>query len=171
MKKLLSVFASLILVLSLTGCNAAAAAATVSRVINGVVSVAEADLPALEAAGSFSKAEGDAVDHYLKFGLALNSQFGVCAGASGNTKAKLVACLNAFSTGLADPNELSALRILSPNAQKQVQLYIVAFQVAINTALASFGAQAPAAPQVASAPVKSADLQEFKGRVMFALGR
>jgi hypothetical protein len=77
-------------------------------------------------------------------------------------KGKFLSCLTAFVGGLADPNELSALRIMNVNAQKRIQLYVVAFTTGLNVAITSLGGkQVPPVATGLAAPTVS-ELREFE---------
>lgn len=170
--KSISVVAILLVSFSLAGCSGFQKAQAVYNVINGIVAVAEADLPSLQATGVFSATEGSVADGYLQIVRSLNGQYGSCITNAQNTKlatnGKFLACLNIFSAGLADPKELAALRVMNPKAQKQTQLWITAFQLGVNSVVAAMGGQQSPAPVVAASPT-TAELHAFEARVMRGL--
>lgn len=160
-------------VFSMAGCTGYQKAQSAYNVIENIVTVATADLPSLQATGLFSPQEAAVVGSYLQLTGNLNNQYEACITNAQNamlkTAGKFVACLNVFSTGLADPKELAALRVLSPKAQKQVQLYVTAFQVGINAAVAALGGLQAQAPVVTAAPTV-AELHQFASHVGYKGG-
>lgn len=168
MKRLSVIAVTVLCVVGLAGCSAYQKAQTAYNIIESIVSVAEADLPSLQATGLFSASEGAVVGEYLQLVGNLNDQYRSCITNAQNTmlknSGKFVACLNVFSVGLADPKELAALRVLSPKAQKQVQLYVTAVQIGVNAAVAALGGQQAQAPVVTAAPT-TAELHSFAEHV------
>lgn len=173
MKKYLAVFLAPLLVFGMAGCSSYQKAQSAYTVIESIVGVATADLPSLQATGLFSAQEAAVAGGYLQLVGNLNTQYEACITNAQNamlkTAGKFVACLNVFSTGLADPKEMAALRILSPKAQKQVQLYVTAFQVGLNAAVAALGGQQAQAPVVTTAPT-TAELHQFAAHVGYRGG-
>ena len=145
--------------LCFSGCNALATAQKAHDIIGAVLTVATNDIQPLESAGVLTQDEATIASSYVALGVNLNAQYGTCIAASGNNKAKLVACVNAFGAGLQNPSELAQLRVLSPKAQAQVQLWASAAIIALNSVVAALQPQsAPlAAPQIAgSLPTRRA---------------
>lgn len=168
MKKLSLVLIAALVAFSMTSCNAYSKAESAYKVVSVVISLAQADLPALQATGLFSPAEGTAVSGYLASVSILNDQYGTCVANAQNTKlansGKFLACANIFSAGLLDPKQLAGLRILNPKAQHQVQLWVSAVQIGLNTAVVALGGAAEPAPAVGPAPT-TAELHSFEQRV------
>lgn len=153
----------------LGACNAYQTAQRAQSVVAAVIAVAQADLPSLQATGVFSSSEGQAVTNYLTLATNLNGQYATCLSNANNTtlnkKTKFLACLSTFAAGLDDPKELAALRIMSPKAQQQVQLWVTAASVGVNSVIAALGGQAAPAPQVAEIPTSAKDLTVVAERI------
>lgn len=164
--------------LGFAGCNAYQTAQKAHDIVAAVVSVAQADLPSLQAAGVFSASDATAVGNYLSLTTTLDSQYQTCINTANsatlNTKSKFVACLDTFATGLANPQELAQLRLMSPKAQQEVQLWITAASVGVSSVVAALGGQPVAAPQVSmsnTADIKLAAAQRtFNRRVEAVAG-
>lgn len=156
-------------VLTMAACNAYETAARAHDVVAAVIAVAQADLPSLQATGVFSAAEDQAVTSYLTLATNLNGQYATCLANANNMtinkKSKFLGCLNTFAAGLADPKELAVLRVMSPNAQQQVQLWVTAASVGVSSVITALGGQAEAPPQVAQMPTLKSDLEAFRGRL------
>lgn len=171
-KSTLSV-AMLIFCVALTGCNAYATAQRAHDIVGAVVAIAQADLPSLESTGVFSASEAQAVSGYLTLATNLNGQYETCVNNAQNTmlktSGKFLACLSTFAGGLNDQKELAALRVMSPKAQEQMQLWITAASVGVSSVIAALGGQAPAAPQVAQVGSSNAEIRALAARVGYPL--
>jgi hypothetical protein len=155
-------------------CNAYQTAERAHDVVAAVIAVAQADLPSLQATGVFSASEGQAVTNYLTLATNLNGQYGTCLTNANNTtinkKSKFLGCLTTFAAGLSDPKELALLRVMSPKAQQQVQLWVTAASVGISSVIAALGGQAAPAPQVAEVQPDKQSLESFAERIGYSLG-
>lgn len=151
------------------GCNAYQTAQKAHDIVAAVVSVAQADLPSLTATGVFSASESTAVTGYLNLATNLNGQYQTCIANAQNTtfnkKAKFLACLQVFAQGLSDPKELAQLRVMSPKAQQQVQLWITAASIGVSSVIAALGGQAEAVPQIAIERPSRGAQSAFNARV------
>lgn len=162
------------LAIGLTGCNAYQTAQRAHDIVGAVVAVAQADLPSLKATGVFNTSEGQAVSGYLTVATNLNGQYETCiTNAQNTTSAKLIggsskflACLSTFAGGLSDPKELAALRVMSPKAQQQAQLWVTAASIGISSVIAALGGQAAPEPQVIAVPIQGPQLEAFARRVL-----
>lgn len=141
-----------------TSCNGYDAAVRVSNVIAAILQVASAETAAIPAA------DQAAYTNFVTLGQTLEGQLQKCIAAadSGMKKSgKYLACFNGFATGLNSPAEMAQLRILAPDTQKKVQLYLTAITVAVNTAVAAFGGTQSAPPSITQSPSK-ADLEQLR---------
>lgn len=168
MKKLSIVGVAVLVAFSMAACSAYQKAETAYKVIAIIVSLAQADLPAFQATGVISVAESQAVSSYLGAVANLNGQYSTCIDNAENatlsTKAKFLACANIFTSGLLNAKELEGLRILNPKAQHQVQLWVSAVQLGLNSTVIALGGAVEPAPVVGSAPT-TAELHSFEKRV------
>lgn len=146
----------LIAVLVLPGCNPSTVAQDASNVIGAVLTIAQAETPAIPA-------QDQAVyNSFLTLGQTLQVQLSTCIASSGAAKSKFLACFNAFASGLTSPAELAQLRIMSAGSQSKVQLYATAIIVGINVAIKSFGGTAASTPAISGSGAPSvADLREL----------
>jgi len=162
---------------SFAGCNAYSTAQKAHDIVAAVVAVAQADLPSLTQTGVFSASESATVTNYLNLAINLNAQYQICINAAETAtfskKGKFLACLQTFAQGLSDPKELAQLRVMSPKAQQEAQLWIAAANTAISSVVAALGGQAAPAPQVSKA-VTSGEWrvasEQFNRRVAAATG-
>lgn len=149
----------------LGACNAYQTAARAHDVVAAVIAVAQADLPSLQATGVFSPVEGGTVTNYLNVATNLNGQYATCLANANNTMlnktSKFLGCLSTFAAGLANPQELALLHVMSPKAQQQVQLWVTAASVGVSSVIAALGGQAAPAPQVAELQTTKAELDAF----------
>lgn len=174
MKKYLMSILAVVSVFSMAGCSGYQKAQAVYNVIESIVNVAQADLPALQAAGVFSPGEAPIIGGYVQLVGTLNGQYGACITNAQNstlaTSGKFVGCLNVFSAGLADPKELASLRLLNPRAQSKVQLWAAALQIGLNVGLSNFGAPQPQTPVIATVAPTVAELHQFASNVGYKGG-
>jgi hypothetical protein len=152
-----------VLALALTGCNAQQKAQDVYNVIEAVVAVAQAEAVNVPAADQV------AYNGFVTLAGTLADQLKVCITSSGTKSAKLLACFNAYAVGLSSPTELSQLRVLSPAAQKKVQLYVTSLVVGVNVALRFYGGSQVAAPAVVPTPTK-ADVDQLRNEIASRTG-
>lgn len=161
-------------ILLLSGCSGFQKAQAAYNVVAGIVGVAQADMPALQAAGVVSPAEAAAISGYLQLAFNLNEQYQSCIVNAQNTTlktaGKFVDCLAVFSAGLSDPAELAGLRVMNPKAQMKAQLYVVAIQTGINAAVAALGGQQTQAPVISPMPVHVVELRELARRIGYEGG-
>lgn len=152
----------------LAGCDIYKDASNTVAVIGKIVTIAQTDLPALQATGIFSAAEGANIANYLAAAKTLNTQTGSCvetAHVAGNKKSAFLACFNTFTAGLLAPQELALLRVVNPKAQQTVQVWVTAVVLAVNTALQLSGGAPAAPPQVAAMPASRPELLALERRV------
>jgi hypothetical protein len=158
----------------IAGCNAYQTAQKAHDIVAAVVAVAQADLPSLTQTGVFSASEDAAVAGYLNLTVTLNGQYQTCISSANsatlNKKSKFLTCLNTFAQGLSDPKELAALRVMSPKAQQQVQLWITAASVGVSSVIAALGGSPVASPQVSELRTASGAQLAFNRRVSLAAG-
>src|SRR5579864_9799799 len=130
---------TLAIAVALSGCSSYSKAVTAYNVIAAIVGVAQADLPALQAAGVISPAEAPVVGGYVALVGSLNAQYKSCIDNAQSTKlknaSKFLLCASAFDVGLSDPKELAQLRVLNPKAASRVQLWATAVQIGLNSAI------------------------------------
>jgi hypothetical protein len=158
----------------LTGCNAYATATRTQAIVAGILSIANADIPVLEQAGTITPADAPIVNAYLALGVSLNTQLGSCiagANSAGGKSAAFLSCFTTFSNGLLSPSELAGLRVLSPKAQTQTVLWVTAIALGVNVAFQAFGGATVATPvQIGSAPPPTtADIRVLRWRVEQAM--
>lgn len=160
--------------LGFAGCNAYQTAQKAHDIVAAVVAVAQADLPSLQAANVFSASEATAVGNYLSLTTTLDGQYQTCINTANtatlNTKSKFLACLDTFATGLSSPAELAQLRLMSPKAQSEVQLWITAASVGVSSVIAALGGQPVAAPSVSEYRPAAGAQVAFNRRVAAVVG-
>ena len=157
----------------LAGCNIYNDATNTVAVVGNIITIAQTDLPALQATGIFSATEGTNIANYLTAASTLNTQTGSCvqtAHAAGNKKSAFLACFNTFTQGLLAPQELALLRVINPKAQQTVQVWVTAVVLAVNTALQLSGGTPAAPPQVAALPASRPELLAFEKRLGLSYG-
>lgn len=162
------VLLSTVLVLFCSGCNAYATADKAYHVVDAAIGVALAELPSLQNTGLFTPTEGTTINSYLVGLHGLNDAYGSCvdqAHTAGNKKAAFLTCAGTFAQSLSNPQQLSALRVVNPNAQKKVQTWIVAISTAINVVSVALGGQPAQAPVVSEIQPTTQDLQTFERQV------
>lgn len=159
------------------GCNAYQTAQKAHDIVAAVIAVAQADLPSLTQTGVFSASEQAAVTNYLNLAVNLNGQYQTCINtaetAAFSKKGKFLACLQTFAQGLSDPKELAQLRVMSPKAEQEAQLWITAASTAISSVVAALGGQTAPAPQVSKAVTSDewrVASRQFNRRVASASG-
>lgn len=164
--KIATAFLAMFITFAASGCSAYQKAEAAYHVVESILNLAKAEIPTLQAAGIYSPQDSALAMKYISFVGTLNDQYGTCVTNANNAmlskKGKFLSCLTAFVGGLADPNELSALRIMNVNAQKRIQLYVVAFTTGLNVAITSLGGkQVPPVATGLAAPTVS-ELREFE---------
>lgn len=170
--------AFVVVCMGITGCNAYQTAQKAHDIVAAVVAVAQADLPSLQSAGVFSASEATAVGNYLSLTTTLDGQYQTCINTANdatlNKKGKFLNCLDIFAAGLSNSSELAQLRLMSPKAQQEVQLWITAASVGVSSVIAALGGQTMANPQVAKGIVRSeewrAASERFNRRVATVAG-
>jgi hypothetical protein len=159
---------ALCLSISLSGCSVYNDASNSVQVIGNIISLAQTDLPSLVASGVIGAGEEVTVQQWLAGLSTLDTQTANCvqsAHVAGNAKAGFLACFNIFANGIVSPEELALLRILSPKAQQQVQLWATALSLAVNAIIQIAGGTAVAAPVVAQVPASPRDLALLRERL------
>lgn len=154
----------LVPVLLISGCSSYQKAQTAYNVVEGILNVAKAELPALPLAPG----EVVVVSGYIGLAGELNDQYLACINNAQNTmiptKGKFLDCLGIFAAGLNDPKELAQLRVLSPTAQHRAQIVATALTVGVNATIVALGGQGSNPPVIGNPPT-AAELQEFKEKV------
>lgn len=154
--------------IGVTGCDKTASVQAALTVAGQVVTLAQADLPALVAAGTLTAADATAAGNWLSGASTFISQGNACVGSSGGTLAKIQACVNTIGTGLLSPAEMADLRIISPKAEQKVALYVTAVILAVNGAATIVNAVQTTAPAVGNTPIvapSAQELDQFKARL------
>lgn len=162
-----AVAALVICSLAMSGCNPYTNAVNTVNIAGQIVQLAQADMPALEAAGVFTAPEAASVNSYLAGVLTLDTQTKTCIttiGANG-PKQSIVACFTTFAAGLVTPQELALFRVMNPKAQAKVQLWITALTLAINAGIALYNGIAAPTQVIAEQPTPKADLAELRERL------
>lgn len=154
-----SLFLALSFPIFLAGCNSTQTAQKFSTVFAGILSVAQADEPALPAV------DAAIVNHWVTLGQTLDAQLNTCITTTGGKKAKIAGCITGFGSGLTNQAELAQLRILTPGTQTKIQVIATAVVLAVNAALAQFGGAPQATPVVSPAPATSAQLHQLSARL------
>jgi hypothetical protein len=159
---------AMILSFGMQGCSAYGDAQNSVQVIGGIVSLAQADMPELIAAGAFTAAEGATVQQWLTGLATLDTQAATCVQAAhvaGDKKVAFLACFTIFANGLVTPAELALFRVMNPKAQQKIQLWVTAATLAFNAIIAILGGTALAAPTVAANPASHQELADFGARL------
>ena len=167
-RSIVAVAVLMAMTLSSSGCNALTTAQNFENVINGILQIAKAEIPAL------ATADAAVLQQWVNLGTTLNGQLQTCiagAGAAGGKKSAFLACFNALAAGVASPAELAQLRVLSSDAQKKAQLWVTAIILGVNAALAAFGGQQQTLPQVAAEQPSHQDLDALAHRLGVASAR
>ena len=169
MKKL-GIIGVAVLALGLGGCKQQPDVVAALGIVQQVISLAQADLPALQVAGTLSQADVTAATNWLSAASTIVGQGQTCVaglGAGGSTAA-LANCVNTIGTGLLSPTEMAQLRIISPKAQRSVTIYVTAIVLGVNAAAQIVKATQTATPTVGAAPGVTPTAQEmddFKARL------
>jgi hypothetical protein len=156
-----------LLAFALCGCSAFNDTLNGLNVVGQIVAVAQADLPALQAAGTFSAADETAAQNWLSGVASIQAQAVSCVNTIGSKGAKsaFAGCVTAIGTGLLSPTEMAQLRILSPKAQKQVTIWVTAVVLATNAVAAIVNAAPTVTPAIVLPPASTQELNEFKSRL------
>lgn len=144
-------------VLGLGGCDKTTAVLAAIGVYQQVVTIAQADLPTLQASGILTAGDVTAATNWLTVANTLGTQASACVSGAGGTTSKIVACVNAIGTGLLSPAEQADLRIISPGAQQKVTLYVTAVVLAANGIATIVSAVQTSTPTVGSSSATSTD--------------
>ena len=155
MKKLVLILPVLCL---LIGCNALQRAQDFSKAIAGVLSIAQAEIPALPSS------DGMILNQWVNLGNTLEGQLNTCINAASGS-GSFAMCFNTFAAGLLSPTELAQLKILSAGSQSKVQLYATAIILGVNAALDFFGSTAQPAPVIAAVQPTQQELAVLRGAV------
>jgi hypothetical protein len=157
MRKLLPFALCIAILPFVAGCSAQQKAQDVSNILNGILQIVKADIPALPPQDQAVVANWD------NLGLSLDGQLNSCIAASGTKSAKLATCFTVFASGLASPAELTQLKV-SAGTQSKIILWATAAIIAVNTAEDYFGAQEVAVPPASG--LTQNDLDQFRQEVM-----
>jgi hypothetical protein len=131
-----------------TGCNATdyQKAKNATAIINAIFVLAKTDLPALETTGIIPLPVQPIVAAFLDLGIGAIASTNTCldAGqATPNNASVFLACYMAFSAQIKNSPELAALKILSPTAMAQVEIWIAALDTAVTSIVLALGGTAP----------------------------
>ena len=148
-----------LLAFGVAGCKQQPKVVAALNVVGQLFTITHDDLPALQVAGILTAPDVTAADNWISAGQTLLGQAQTCVGnlGQGGSGSQLATCVSAFATGLVSPQEQAQLRIISPQAQKKVTLYVTAVVLAVNFAAQIVNAIQVQTPPVGSAP--SADIQ------------
>src|ERR1700690_1651523 len=160
--KILMIVPLLAFCLNLSGCSAYNDTLAGLNTLGQIITVAEADIPTLEAAGTFSAADAAAAQSWLQGLGAIQSQSVACVNTVGSkgAKASFAVCVTEFGIGLLSPTEMADLRLLSPSAQKQATIWVTALVLAANAVSVIVNATPVVAPVVGTSP-SAQDLRDF----------
>jgi hypothetical protein len=130
------------------GCNATdyQKAKNATAIINAIFVLAKTDLPALETTGIIPLPVQPIVSAFLDLGIASVASTNTCLDASQatpNNASVFLACYMAFSAQIKNSPELAALKILSPTAMAQVEIWITALDTAVTSIVLALGGTAP----------------------------
>jgi hypothetical protein len=159
------IFAVIVLAgFGLCGCNEQQKVLTGLSIAGQVLTIAQDDLPALQAAGTLTPADTIAVNDWINGGQTLLSQATTCVTGLGTTAkgTAIAVCVNTFGQGLLAPAEMQDLRIVSAQAQKKVTLYVTAFILAANAAGIIVNAIQIQTPVVGSTPTPGPSTEELR---------
>ena len=96
----------------------------------------------LRVSGLISVQEETRVLGYLKFANDANGAFGTCvanAHTAGSKAGAYTACATVFQSTLANPEELSLIRVNNPQAQQEVQVLANAVTTGVTALLTALG--------------------------------
>jgi hypothetical protein len=153
--------------IGLGGCNEYKTATATVTTIGQIVTIAQSDLPAICATGAITAAECTQIGQGLTGITALDTQAGTCLTAAGTSakNAAILACYNAFATGLTSPAELAFFHVKDPKTQAQIEVWVTAVTLAVNTVLDLVGGSSLAMPVLADQPASRRDLHALARRV------
>lgn len=167
MKRALSCTLVLLLSFSITGCNGLSAATKAQNVITAVITVAKAEAPVVPAQ------DQAAYSNFVNLAISLDGQLAKCitsvSGIMGKS-GKFASCFTTFASGLTTPAELAQLRVLNPQTQQKVQLYLTSIVAGVNVALAFFSNSAVPPPVVTPTPTSAKDVQDFMRPILAQQG-
>jgi hypothetical protein len=153
----------LLLVSSLfCGCNKTQDVLNALGITQQVITIAQDDLPGLQAAGILTQSDVTAAGNWLAGAGTLVTQAEGCVNTAGGTTAKLAACVNAIGQGLLSPAEQADLRIISPGAQKKVTLYVTAVILGVNAVAVIVNGLATPTPTVGTATTELPSKQDIR---------
>jgi hypothetical protein len=144
--------------LGLGGCKDQPAVAAALGVVQNVITLAQADLPALQVGGVLTAGDVTAATNWLSAASTIVGQGQTCVagiGTSGSTSA-LANCVTTIGTGLLSPTEMAQLRIISPKAQHQITVYVTAVVLGVNLAAQIVKATQTTTPVVGGGTTPSA---------------
>jgi hypothetical protein len=137
-----------------------------NAVIGAVFALIQQDLPALESSGVVSPQAAKVIDTFVDLGVQSNGDLTVCltkGNQAPDKKSAFLACYLAFSNGLQSSSELAALKVLAPNVEKFVQVWLAALDTAVVSAIIAFGGVVPTArATTAKANIAKAPSPEYK---------
>jgi hypothetical protein len=96
----------------------------------------------LRASGRISVLEETSILGYLKFANDANGAFAACAQKAhqaGSKGGAYTSCAQVFQATLANPAELSLIRVVDPNAQATVQNVVAAVTTGLNAVISALG--------------------------------
>ncbi len=162
--KRIGLIAVAVLALGLGGCKQQPAVVSALNIVQQVISLAQADLPALQIAGTLSAGDETAVQGWLSAASTIVGQGQTCVNGlgTGGTTAALANCVNTIGTGLLSPAEMAQLRIISPKAQHSVAIYVTAVVLGVNAVATIVSATQTATPPVGSATSENVSPSELR---------
>jgi hypothetical protein len=154
----------LVAMLTVAGCNTYQAALNAVNTAGQIFTIAQQDLPALEASGVIPAKDVPAVTGWLNAGIALQGQAKTCVTAAGTsgTKAALGNCLFVFANGLVSPTELANLRLLDKNTQQKVELWATAAVLAADGYCVIEGCTQASPPVITQAAPTAEELHNLR---------
>jgi hypothetical protein len=94
--------------------------------------------------GEISPAEESNVLGYLEFANVANGSFSTCAQqvhTAGTKVGGYTACVNTFSTALANPQELALIHVTNPSALQEIQNLVNGLSTGLTALTTSLGGQ------------------------------
>lgn len=162
--KRIRLIAVAVLALGMGGCKQQPAVVSALKIVQQVISLAQADLPALQIVGTLNAADETAVQGWLSAASTIVGQGQTCVNGLGNggTTAALANCVNTIGTGLLSPAEMAQLRIISPKAQHSVAIYVTAVVLGVNAVAQIVQATQTATPTVGGASAENVSPDELR---------
>jgi hypothetical protein len=166
--KVVAVFLLVGISFGIAGCSAYNDTLQALNVVGQVITLAQADIPSLEASGVITTPSGTAAGNWLAGASALQQQAVTCVTNAGSKGAKstFATCVTALGLGLISPAEMADLRIVDAKSQHQITIYVTAVILAANAVSVIVNATATSVPPVGStttAPSTAPTAAELQG--------